>query len=70
MEVDVALSKAQTTGNWYRFDSPDEWTCGVKVRDCRVVATGPSLANIVGWEFGDALELARESGWKVEKVNG
>ena len=53
-------------GRWYRFDNPDEWTCGVKVRDCRVIATGPSLRGIVGWEFGDALELARESGWTVE----
>jgi len=62
-------AKHETSGRWYRFDNPDEWTCGVKVRYSRVIATGPSLGGIVGWEFGDALELARESGWTVEVVD-
>lgn len=60
----------QTTeraGNWYRVDAPDDgFTCGVRVSLGRISGAGPSLANIVGWEFGDAIELFRERGWKIE----
>lgn len=66
--ANVRTVEDDTAGRWYRFDSPDEWTCGVRVQNCRVIAAGPRLHRIVGWEFGDALEFARECGWTVESV--
>lgn len=53
--------------NWYRVNAPnDGFTCGVRVQLGRVTGSGPRLANIVGWEFGDAIELFSENGWIME----
>lgn len=65
--MDSPEEKTTGLGNWYRVvGSNDEFTCGVRVLRGRITRAGPRLAKIVGWEFGDATELFRERGWKLE----
>lgn len=51
---------------WYRVNDPDQFTCGVKVRDRKIVGAGPTLAHWVGRTLTDLVVFCQEKSWTLE----